>query len=82
MFEVVMQYRGVESNPNGEGLMDSFKFMMDSMLDLVKEPSIKSCLLGLKGLAGGLISSDTTLHRDLRLGMLLNPSSREALHAQ
>lgn len=55
-FEVLKLYRTVESNPNEEGVAESFTYMVDSMLAIVQDSTFRGFFLSLKGIIHTLTS--------------------------
>ena len=50
LFELLKLYKAAETNPNGEGVIQSFELMANSMLGLTEDPKLKGFILGLKGI--------------------------------
>jgi hypothetical protein len=75
-FEVLVQYRNAESNPNGEGVIEYFLYIADNMLMLVQEPLLRGFIFSLKGMIESLGEGEA---QSIKLAMLLCPAATKPL---
>ena len=78
-FEVLIQYKNAERNPNGEGVMEYFMYMADNMLLMIKDPLLRGFVLGLKGMIESLAEGRAN---SIKMAMLLSPAAAKGLLTQ
>lgn len=75
-FELLKGYKTAEVNPNGEGVIESFIYLADNMLTLIKEPLLQGFVLSLKGMVMSLLEGES---RSIKMAMLLSPAAAKGL---
>ena len=78
-YELLVQYKSAENNPNGEGVVEYFRVIADNMLLIVGDPFLRGFILSLKGMIESLTEGDA---RSVKQALLLSPGSTKGLMAQ
>ena len=77
-FEVLKQYRVAQSNPNGEGVIQAFLYLVDNQLQLLRQPLLRGFVLSLRGIIVGLVREGQQPN-DIKMAMLLSPAAAKSL---